>query len=197
MRTGFKRLAIAVVAVLLSLNVAGCAAGALAELAPLGASVGQAAVIGVAEKASGGGEDNKEEQTEVCEGLAKATPGVEELRKTHEGVIMSRQWRLTEHNGSPAWVVVHTNTAPQDGWEPRSGLAKLQFTPRLADMLVPDEPEFLAYAPSIAESTQESDQMAALTSAFGANDGTFQWRGRTYTFSMIKQLPCFKPEKAQ
>ncbi len=172
---------------------AGCAAAALAQMAPAGIAAAQMVTLSAAEQASGGGQDAKDEQNERCDDLVKATPGIEEVRKTKDGVIESRQWRLTERDGTPVWLFVHTRTAPQDGWQPKPGLAKLRFTPSLTDMLVPGEPQFLAYAPVTALSQGESDQMASMTSAFGAGDGTFEWRGRAFSFTLIKKLPCFKP----
>jgi hypothetical protein len=37
--------------------------------------------------------------------------------------------------------------------------------------------------------------MTVVTEAFGPAVGTFQWRGRIYGFTLVKELPCFKPLK--
>ena len=36
-----------------------------------------------------------------------------------------------------------------------------------------------------------------MTGAFGAGVGTFKWRDRTYSYVLVKDLPCFKPEKGK
>jgi hypothetical protein len=175
-------------------SVSGCAAGALASFAPMGVAAAQAVTISAAESASGGGQDAKDEQADRCEDLIKATPGVEEVRKNKEGTIEVRQWRLTERDGNPTWLFVRTKQAPEDGWQPDSkGITSLKFTPTLPDMLVPGEPQFLAYAPMTATTPAEGDKMAAMTSAFGAGDGVFEYQGRQYSFVLVKKLPCYKP----
>ncbi len=160
----------------------------------MGVAAAQMVTISAAEQASGGGEDVKEEQSDRCEDLVKSTPGIEEVRKTKDGRLESRQWRLTERDGKPVWLAVKTPTAPEDGWEPHSKrIASLKFTPPLSDMLVPGEPEFIAYAPVTATTSAEADQMASMTSSFGAGDGVFVFRGRSYSFVLVKKLPCYKP----
>lgn len=178
----------------LAVSVSGCAAAAFAQMAPMGVAAAQMVTISAAESASGGGQDAKDEQSDRCDELLKATPGIEEVRKNKEGTLEVRQWRLTERDGKPLWLFVRTKNAPEDGWQPDSkGIAGLKFTPPLADMLVPGEPEFLAYAPVTATTPAEADRMAAMTSSFGAGDGVFQYQGRTYSFVLVKKLPCYKP----
>jgi len=178
----------------LAMGCVGCAAAALSQLAPVVGQVGMAAGVSVAQSVSGG-EEVKGDNAERCDDLVKSTPGVEELRRTKDGVVESRQWRLIEQDGNPIWLYVRTPSSPNNGWEQRGALTKLSFNPPLTDMLVPDEPEFLAYVPSISESSTESEQMAAMTTSFGAENGVFYWHGRAYSFALIKKLPCFKPEK--
>ncbi len=178
----------------LGASLSGCAAAAFANFAPMGMAAAQMVTISAAEQASGGGEDAKEEQSDRCDDLVRGTPGIEEVRKSKDGSIESRQWRLTERDGKPVWLFVRSKSAPEDGWEPHSKrIASLKFTPSLSDMLVPGEPEFLAYAPVTATTPAEADQMASMTSSFGAGDGVFVFRGRTYSFVLTKKLPCFKP----
>src|SRR5580658_6014161 len=172
----------------------GCAAAALSQLAPVAGQFGMAAGVTVAQSVSGD-EEVKGDNAERCEDLAKATPGVEELRRNKDGEVQSRQWRLTEQDGNPIWLYVRTPESPDNGWEPRGALTKLSFNPPLTDMLVPDEPQFMAYVPSIAENSSESGQMAAMTGSFGAENGVFYWKGRAYSFALTKKLPCYKPEK--
>jgi hypothetical protein len=177
-----------------AVSVSGCAAAAFAQMAPMGLAAAQMVTISAAESASGGGQDAKDEQTDRCDELLKATPGIEEVRKTKEGTIEVRQWRLTEREGKPLWLFVRTRNAPQDGWQPDSkGITSLKFTPALSDMLVPGEPQFLAYAPVTATTPAEADRMASMTSSFGAGDGVFEYQGRTYSFVLAKKLPCYKP----
>ncbi len=188
-----SRSAIALGIVALGASLSGCAAAAFANLAPMGVAAAQMTAITAAEQASGGA-DAKDDQSDRCDELVKTAPGVEEVRKAKDGSLESRQWRLTERDGKPIWIPVKTPSAPVDGWEPHSKrIASLKFTPPLADMLVPGEPEFIAYAPVTATTPAEGDQMASMTSSFGAGDGVFVFRGRSYSFVLVKELPCFKP----
>ena len=62
-------------------------------------------------------------------------------------------------------------------------------------MLAPEKPQFLAYAPAEVANPNDSEQFDSMTGAFGAGIGTFQWRERTYSYVVVKELPCFKPAK--
>jgi hypothetical protein len=128
-----------------------------------------------------------------CEQLARSAPGLEELRMSQSGTIESRQWALIARDSSPRWAVVRPrNQAPQ-GWGPKPGIGKLNFNPPIAPVLAKSKGAglFLAYAPIDVKNYDDLQSMATLNEVFGAPQGKFQWRGRTYGFSLTKELPCY------
>ena len=186
-----------VLAALCSGCLAGGAVGVVTTVAPMVAA-GSAQVIGsqVAMKDANGGVSS-EENAEACDQLLRVQIGVEEVRKNKSGLIESRQWKIAETSGDPIWIVVRTQTetSSKDAWAPKPGITTLMFNPPLYTTLKPDEPRFLAYAPSDVVNVSDSEQFDSMTSAFGSGIGTFKWRDRSYSYVLVKQLPCFKPEK--
>jgi hypothetical protein len=174
---------------------AGGAVGAVATVAPAVAA-GSAQIIGAQAgmKDANGGETAKE-NPDVCDQLLRVPPGVEEVRKTRDGVIESRQFKVTESAGRPTWQVVRADGAPDDAWQPKPGITKLLFNPPLYEMLKPEEPKYLAYAPADVVNIADSEKLDSMTTAFGAGIGTFVWRDRKYSYVLVKELPCFKPPK--
>ncbi|HVN63582.1 MAG TPA: hypothetical protein VMT58_03010, partial [Candidatus Binataceae bacterium] len=138
-----------------------------------------------------------EEQADRCDQLTDSAPRVEELRKDKEGIIESRSWKLSRRDGAPTWIMVPENGAALDGWMPKPNIAKLDFHPEIYGLLNADEPRFLAYAPSDVVKPSDSAEFETLTSAFGPGIGFFQFHGRTYSFVLVKELPCFKHEPEQ
>ncbi len=194
---GFKALLAAILSAL-AIECSGCAAGAVSmvsTVAPMVAA-GSAQVIGsqVAMREGGGTGIPKEDEADRCDQLLRVPPGTEEVRKTKDGVIESRQWKVTENGGNPVWMLVAEKSAPEDSWKPKPEIARLNFNPPLYQMLEPDKPQFLAYAPADVVNPTDSEQFDSMTAAFGAGVGTFEWRGRTYSYVTVKELPCFKPD---
>jgi hypothetical protein len=182
----------------LALACSGCAAGAVgmvSTVAPMVAA-GSAQMIGsqvsMRDSAS---TVPKDDEGDRCDQLLRVPPGIEEIRKRKDGVIESRQWRIAQTAGSPVWMLVAQKTSPEDSWQPKPNITRLNFNPPLGEMLAPDKPQFLAYAPSEVSDPTDSEQFDSMTSAFGAGIGTFQWRERTYSYVVVKDLPCFKPAK--
>ena len=167
-------------------------------VAPMVAA-GSAEVIGsqVAMKESSGTGASAEENPDKCDQLLRAPIGVEEVRKNKEGVIESRQWKIAETSGDPIWIVARgqTEDSAENAWQPKPGITNLLFNPPLNQVLKPDKPEYLAYAPANVVNVSDSEQFDSMTGAFGAGTGTFKWRERSYTYVLVKQLPCFKPSK--
>jgi len=193
---GFRAV-FATAAFALAAACSGCAVGALSlvtTVAPLVAS-GSAQVIGsqVALNENGGTGVSKDEESDRCDQLMRVPPGIEEVRKTKDGLIESRQWKIAENAGAPVWMLVAEKSAPQDSWQSKPNIARLNFKPPLYQMLEPDRPQYLAYAPADVAAPADSEQFESMTGAFGAGVGTFQWRGRTYSYVVVKELPCFKP----
>jgi len=176
--------------------LAGGAVGAVTTVAPMVAA-GSAQVIGtgVAMKEGNGTGASKEDSADKCDQLERIPPGVEEVRKTKDGVIESRQFKVTEGAGGPTWQVVRGDGASGDAWQPKPHISNLLFNPPLYEMLKPGEPQYLAYAPAEVINPSDSEQFDSMTGAFGAGVGTFKWRDRNYSFVLVKELPCFKPPK--
>ncbi|MFZ0245786.1 MAG: hypothetical protein WAL68_08925 [Candidatus Binatus sp.] len=192
-----RRIASMAIVIALAAACSGCAAGAVgvvSTVVPMVAA-GSAEVIGsqVAMKESGGTGASKEDNADQCDQLLRVPPGVEEVRKNKDGLIESRQWKISQNSSGPAWMIVRTKEAPKDGWQPKPGISKLLFSPPLYQMLEPGKPEYLAYAPADVVNVSDSEQFDSMTGAFGAGVGTFNWHGRPYSFVLVKELPCFKP----
>jgi hypothetical protein len=168
------------------------------SVAPMVAA-GSAQVIGsqVAMKEAGGTGASKEDNADKCDQLLRVPPGVEEVRKNKDGLIESRQWKIAETSGDPIWIVARTQTqnTPDDAWQPKPGVTKLLFNPPLYQMLKPGQPQYLAYAPADVVNVSDSEQFDSMTEAFGSGVGTFKWHERSYSYVLVKELPCFKPEK--
>jgi hypothetical protein len=177
--------------------LAGGAVGAVTTVAPMVAA-GSAQVIGSTAVMKDGqetGASSKYDDADKCDQLLRVPPGVEEVRKDKDGVIESRQWQVINTVGSPTWIVIHDKDAPEDAWRPKPGIVKLRFDPPLDEMLKPEEPQYLAYAPADVVNISDSEQFDSMTGAFGAGIGTFNWHNRPYSYVLVKQLPCFKPAK--
>ncbi len=166
------------------------------SLAPT-VAVGAAQMVGaqVAMKQSKGGIIGTADESERCDELLRTAPGVEEVRKTRDGLIESRQWKIAEHEGNPSWMLVRTGDSAPDAWRPRPGINTLNFKPPLHQLLTTKEPQILAYAPADVTNPIDGEQLNSMTATFGAGMGTFEWRERTYSYVVVKELPCFKPIK--
>lgn len=129
-----RRIASIAIAIVLAALCSGCAAAGAASVvstvAPMVAA-GSAQVIGsqVALKQANGTGASAEDNSDQCDQLLRVPPGVEEVLKTKDGVIESRQWKIGGDSGSPAWVLVHTNGGSNDSWQPKPGITKLFFNP--------------------------------------------------------------------
>ena len=177
---------------------AGCAVGAVgmvSTVAPMVAA-GSAQMIGsqVAMRDANSTVPS-DDSSDRCDQLLRVPPGIEEIRKTKDGVIESRQWKIVQNAGSPVWMLAAQKSTPEDAWQPKPNITRLNFKPPLYEMLAPDKPQFLAYAPAEVVDPSDSEQFDSMTAAFGAGEGTFQWRGRAYSYVIVKELPCFKPAK--
>jgi hypothetical protein len=170
----------------------------VSSVAPMVAA-GTAQVIGsqVAMKESGGTGASKDDNADKCDQLMRVQIGVEEVRKTKDGLIESRQWKIAETSGDPIWIVVRgqSQNTPADAWQPKPGVTKLMFNPPLYEMLEPDKPRFLAYAPADVVNVSDSEQFDSMTGAFGTAVGSFKWHERKYDYVLVKELPCYKPAK--
>jgi len=140
--------------------------------------------------------DKDEDRTLKCEQLVRNPPGIEEIRRTPQLGIESREIRVERTADSYRWVVYRSRGSAPDGWRPQNKLDKLHFNPALQYLLPDKTPQYLAYAPSLAETPQDSEQMMSIADNFGQRVGTFEWGGKHYTYTISKQLPCFpEPEE--
>ena len=194
-----RRIARAAILIALAAACSGCALGAVGMVSTVAPAVaaGSAQLIGsqVAMKQADGTGATKEDNADQCDQLLRVPPGVEEVRKTKDGVIESRQWKIGGDSGAPAWVMINSNGVSDESWSPKPGITRLFFNPPLYQMLKPDDPEYLAYAPADVINVSDSEQFDSMTGAFGAGVGTFQWHDRSYSYVLVKELPCFKSEK--
>ena len=140
--------------------------------------------------------DRDEDKTQKCEQLVRNPPGIEEIRRTPELGIESREIRVERTADSYRWVVYRSRGSAPDGWRTQSALDKLHFNPALQFLLPDKKPQYLAYAPMVAETPQDSQQMLSIADTFGKKAGTFEWNGKHYNYSVSKSLPCFpEPEE--
>ncbi len=192
------RASISLLAGILSLALAGCPAAipAATQLAQGGvAAVGYTAIEAGEHKADKHTPGSIDDQEERCDALVGSSPGVEEVRKDKDDTIETRQWRLVDAS-NPRWTIVRSKNGPEDAWEPKPGIiTHLKFKPPLSDQLDYKKSQFLAYAPNDLENIDDSRAMTSITEAFGAPVGSFQWRGKTYGYVLVPQLPCFPAEK--
>lgn len=140
--------------------------------------------------------DRDEDKVLKCEQLVRNPPGIEEIRRTPQLGIESREIRVERTSDSYRWVVYRSRGSAPDGWRPQNSLDKLHFNPALQFLLPDKDPQYLAYAPSVAETPQDSEQMMSVADNFGPKVGTFEWNGKHYTYTASKHLPCFpEPEE--
>ncbi|MDO8432028.1 MAG: hypothetical protein Q7S58_06400 [Candidatus Binatus sp.] len=182
----------AIVVGFLCATLGGCSRAAVANL-PADAGPANAALNagGAALLSRNGVVVPKEELQEHCNQLARTTPGIEELRMENDGTIESRQWVLVAHDSAPRWAVVSAKNDPSRGWAPKPGIAQLDFRPQLRPALTKGASQFLAYAPIQSDNYDESLKIATVTEVFGGPQGKFQWRGRTYGYTLTPELVCF------
>jgi hypothetical protein len=143
--------------------------------------------------------DKDEDRTLKCEQLVRHPPGIEEVRRTKNGVE-SREIRLESTGEGYRWVVYRSRGSAPDGWHPQNHLDRLRFDPALQYLLPDKNPQYLAYAPTVAETPQDSEQTISIADTFGQKVGTFEWQGKSearhYNFTLTKHLPCFpEPEE--
>lgn len=157
-------------------------------------AAGTAQVIGsqVAMKEARGGMPN-DDAADRCDQLLRTPIGVDEVRKTSDGLIETRHWHVAQYAGEPVWILAKGNPKSEDSWQPSPDVLKRNFKPPLFEMLDPNKPQYVAYAPADVQTPQDSEQFETMTSAFGASSGSFLWHDRPYSYVLAKELPCFKP----
>ena len=154
------------------------------------------AVAGGNDKSRDESKDDDDETAVKCDQLVHHPPGVEEIRRTANLGIESREIRLERAGESYRWVVYRSSGASPEGWRTQNRLDRLRFNPPLQYLLSDKEPRYLAYAVSIPETAEDSEQMMTIADDFGSKVGTFDWHNTQHTYTVSKHLPCF-PEPEQ
>jgi hypothetical protein len=179
------------------LDGAGCFAPTM--LAPLALQAGEMAsagainAVGYAAKGSSGLDDTLDpsDQEGRCDELQLEVPGTIELQVDDNGPTAWRELQLGGSTDSPQWQVVAGKQSDAAGWRPLANLHTMSFVPPLQQALKRGKANYLAYAPAGPRTSSEQDQLVALTADFGAGQGTFQWHGREYQYTLVNRLPCF------
>lgn len=176
-------------AILVVFTITGCLATSLAPLAVQAGGMAGAGLI-KAKSANDGTLDSSESE-ERCDELALRGPSTIEFRLADQRPSAWRELQLGGSNDSPHWQALTSEHSDAAGWRPVSNLQEISFAPPLQQVLKAGKPNYLAYAPAEPRTAAERDQLVALTADFGAGMGTFQWKGRTYQYTLVNRLPCF------
>jgi hypothetical protein len=132
-----------------------------------------------------------EDSTAKCDQLVRHPPGVEEIRRTPDLNIESREMRLQRVGESYRWEPYRSHGSSPEGWRRQSQLDHLHFDPPLQYLLPDKKPQYLAYVASVPETAEDSEQMISVADEFGAKVGSFEWHDIRYNYMVSKQLPCF------
>ena len=177
------------------IGASGCAAaGPAGMLASNAAPMAMTATEGVSVargNSSGEADRDKEEDAVKCDQLQRNPPDVEEIRRTPDLAIESRELRIERGGSQPRWVVFRSRGSQPSGWRRQSSLDNLHFTPPLETMLTDDRPRFLAYSVAVPQNAQDSEKIISIADDFGPRAGSFEWRGTRYGYTVSKTLPCF------
>jgi len=168
------RAGLLVVGAALTVSAYGCWAAAI-QFAPMAlqTSVGLASATAGAAQSSEG-----------------PTPGVIELREDPNGSAEYREMRITFTANDARWTPVSDDSSAADGWRPAVNFLQMSFSPPLPPKLSEDHITYLAYAP-LYEHTSDDDtvRLKEFNRSFGEPVGTFEWKGRTYQYSLPQVLP--------
>lgn len=182
-------------------SIAGCGAAGIGAAASAAGPMAMTATEGTAiMKAKNEDTENEKGPTDddvlKCEQLVHHPPGVEEIRRAEDLAIETREMRLEPAGQSYRWVVYRSRGSTPEGWRRQNKLDNLHFNPPLYYLLPDKKSRYLAYSISVPESPQDSEVMMTVADDFGAKTGNFEWRGKQYTYSVSKNLPCFpRPEE--
>jgi hypothetical protein len=137
-----------------------------------------------------------DEGTLKCDQLLHNTPDVEEIQRTKDLNIESREIRLDRSGPKAKWVAYRGRGTSAEGWRTQAHIDRLDFNPPLQFVVGDSKPEYIAYAVAIAETSEDSELAMSVAENFGPKTGSFQWNGRTYTYTAVKKLPCYEgPEE--
>lgn len=192
-------MAVGALAVGLAIGASGCWMAAL-QLAPVALQAAESLASGVVNIAGAAASSHHSndpggdalDREERCDELQIEVPGVIEFRTAQ--ATSSAEWRelrLSDSIDDPQWEPLTAQDSAPGGWHAAVNLARMNFAPPIEGALKPGVGNYLAYAPNNPQTSVEQDQLVAMTVDFGAGIGTFQWKGRTYQYSLVRELPCF------
>lgn len=123
---------------------------------------------------------------------AADSPGVIELRKDANGSPEYRELRIDFSPTEARWMPVVDEDTAADGWRPAEHFLEMSFSPPLPSVIADDRTTYLAYAPALAKSADDEEQLREFDRSFGDPIGSFVWNGHTYQYSLPKTLPPLK-----
>ncbi len=132
-----------------------------------------------------------EDKTMKCDQLVRHPPGIEEIRRTPDLNIETREIRLMRAGESYQWEPYRSHGSSPEGWRKQSRLDGLHFNPPLQYLLPDKKPRYVVYAIAVPESIEDSEQTISVADEFGAKVGTFEWKDVHYNYTVSKTLPCF------
>jgi hypothetical protein len=132
-----------------------------------------------------------EDSSAKCDQVVRHPPGVEEIRRTADLNIESREMRLQRVGESYRWEPYRSHGSSPEGWRRQSELDHLHFDPPLQYLLSDKKPRYLVYVTSVPETAEDSEQMISVADEFGPKVGSFEWHDVRYNYMVSKQLPCF------
>ena len=119
-------------------------------------------------------------------------PPLIELKTDKLGTTLYRPLAPNGLQSDPQVVAV-VNHAESGGWKLAGNFTRMNFKPPLQNVLVPRSITYLAYAPAEVRNPAEHAAVDAFSRNFGADTGTFDWKGRVYRYAAVHQLPCATP----
>ncbi len=187
---------------LLMAALPGCAGlpavSAIQAAAPLAiAATQQVASVGAQTQDKSKDEDDSSKDTEdedtkaKCDQLVRHPPGVEEIRRTEDLNIESREMRIERSGTSYDWITYRSHGSSPEGWRRQSQLDHLHFDPPLQYLLSDQKPRYHAYVATVPETAEDSEQMMSVADEFGPKVGSFEWHDVHYIYTVSKHLPCF------
>jgi hypothetical protein len=184
------------VVTLVILGTGGCLAPAIG-LAPLALQAGESAGVGAIDAAGYAAERNSDldgrsdAEEERCDELELEVPGTIEFQVADNNPTAWRELQLGGSTDAPQWQALAGDQSDAAGWRPLANLHTMRFAPPLRQALKGGKHNYLAYAPAEPRTSIERDQLVALHAEFSGGQGTFQWNGRAYQYTLLNRLPCF------
>jgi hypothetical protein len=188
---------------MMAVALAGCMTAAL-QLAPIAVQAVEDVGYGVIKLAAdaampshdhGDQQDNSNrDKSQICATMETQPPLVIEFRTDATGGnLQYRELTLNDDSGASKWQVLADPEADAYGWRPTVNLATMDFQPPINSWLKAGSRAYIAYAPEGGDDSDERAQYDDLVTDFGPRFGMFHWKGNTYDYGVLPELPCFPP----